>query len=263
MIELPFYQVDAFSALAFQGNPAAVCILPKMLSDELLQSIAAENNLAETAFLLQESELWKLRWFTPACEVPLCGHATLAAAHMLCQEMLVNQNEPIKFDTLSGMLTVQTDGDFYTLDFPAYEERGVDLSGSFMKAIGAEVIYAVAAQNFWLIELKDAVTVKALQPDLVALANFPPVIVTSRADSEDPYDFISRMFGPSLGIPEDPVTGSAHCCLTPYWAKRLGKMDLFAYQASARGGELKLQLKGDRVLISGRAVTVIRGTFFL
>jgi PhzF family phenazine biosynthesis protein len=263
MTEIPFYQVDAFSASPFHGNPAAVCILGEMLSDELLQSIASENNLAETAFLLQQPDVWKLRWFTPACEVPLCGHATLAAAHVLCQEKLVDQNEPVRFDTLSGILSVQKEGDFYTLDFPAYEEQGLVLPESFLKALGADIAQAVASQNFWLIELKDAPAVRALGPDLVALAAFPPVIVTSLADPEEPYDFISRMFGPSVGIPEDPVTGSAHCCLTPYWSKRLGKTELFAYQASARGGELKLQLKGDRVLISGQAITVICGTFFL
>jgi PhzF family phenazine biosynthesis protein len=263
MSEIPFFQVDAFSASPFHGNPAAVCILREMPSDELLQSIASENNLAETAFLFQQPDVWKLRWFTPACEVPLCGHATLAAAHILCQEGLVADNDPIRFETLSGVLSVQKEGDSYTLDFPAYDEQELVLPETFLKAVGAEVVQAVAVQNFWLLELNDATAVRTVQPDLAVLASFPPVIITSRAEKDGPYDFISRMFGPSLGIPEDPVTGSAHCCLAPYWSQRLGKKDFFAYQASARGGELKLQLKGDRVLMSGKAVTVIRGTFFL
>jgi predicted PhzF superfamily epimerase YddE/YHI9 len=263
MTEIPFYQVDAFSTVPFRGNPAAVCILKEMLSDEVLQAIAAENNLAETAFVMSKGDVWKLRWFTPACEVPLCGHATLAAAHVLCQGKMVDQNQPVRFDTLSGILTVQKEGDFYVLDFPAYGERDLVLPEIFQKALRAEIVQAVAAQNFWLVELKDASAVRALQPDMATLADYPPVIVTAKAEEDTPYDFISRMFGPSLGIPEDPVTGSAHCCLTPYWSKRLGKTELFAYQASARGGELKLQLKGERVLISGEAVTVIRGTFFL
>jgi predicted PhzF superfamily epimerase YddE/YHI9 len=263
MTEIPFYQVDAFSASPFHGNPAAVCILKEMLADKVLQAIAAENNLAETAFLVQQSDAWKLRWFTPACEVPLCGHATLAAAHVLCQGKMVDQNKPIRFDTLSGILTVQKEGDFYVLDFPAYGERDLVLPEIFQKALSTEIVQAVATQNFWLVELKDASAVRALQPDMATLADYPPVIVTAKAEEDTPYDFISRMFGPSLGIPEDPVTGSAHCCLTPYWSKRLGKAEFFAYQASARGGELKLQLKGERVLISGEAVTVIRGTFFL
>jgi PhzF family phenazine biosynthesis protein len=263
MLSIPFFQVDAFSHRPFAGNPAAICLLEQMFSDEVLQAIAAENNLAETAFLVAGDGLWHLRWFTPVCEVPLCGHATLAAAHILFQEGYAAPGSAITFETLSGALIVTKEEDWYVLDFPAYSGEEISLPVELQAAMQVSISNAVAAHNYWLLELKDELELRELSPDFNLLSKFPPIIVTARADEQSPYDFISRMFGPSLGINEDPVTGSAHSCLAPYWAERLRKTQMIAFQASARGGVLKLRTHGERVLMAGQACTIIKGTFFL
>ena len=258
-MKIPIYQVDAFASAVFSGNPAAVCLLDAWLDDGVLQSIAAENNLSETAFLVSRGEMFELRWFTPAAEVALCGHATLAAAKVLFD--LRGWKEPeIRFQTRQrGTLTVQRRGDLFEMDFPALPVRPVATPPGLAAALGAEPRQGLASTDDWLAVLDDEATVRNLKPDLAAVAKFNCrcLVPTARGDE---VDFVSRAFAPRYGIPEDPVTGSAHCALAPYWAGVLGKDELRAFQVSARGGEVRCRLAGDRVKLAGQAVVFLEGT---
>jgi PhzF family phenazine biosynthesis protein len=225
-----------------------------------MQHVAAEMNLSETAFLLRQPNGWSLRWFTPAVEVDLCGHATLASAHALWGEG-VDDADVLRFHTRSGLLTARRDGDWIELDFPAKREGPTTAPPELLAALGVRQAAYVGRNQFdYLVELPSEEEVRALQPDHAALRKIPVrgVIVTSRAANGE-YDFVSRFFAPGSGVDEDPVTGSAHSCLAPYWSPRLGKNEFVAYQASARGGVLRVRLDGDRVKMAGRAVTVLRG----
>jgi PhzF family phenazine biosynthesis protein len=259
---IPMFQVDAFTHQPFKGNPAAVCVTETALSAELMQTIAAENNLAETAFVTWETDGFGLRWFTPAVEVDLCGHATLASAHILWQEGILPAGAIARFHTKSGLLTATQKGDWIELDLPKSSYHAKELPAVMQQALGVQLINVVYAKDRYLVEVATAVEVVSLQPDFVALKDYEMAVVTSLAGEGSAYDFISRSFGPSLGVDEDPVTGSSHCGLVPYYADKLKKNTFHAYQASTRGGELKLQLVGDRVLIAGQAITVLKGSLF-
>jgi PhzF family phenazine biosynthesis protein len=254
-------QIDAFSAEPFRGNPAAVCLLDRERDAAWMQNVAAEMNLSETAFLLPRDNDWSLRWFTPAIEVDLCGHATLASAHALWQEKLLAPADTARFHTRSGLLTATRDGEWIELDFPATHEQLTDPPPELLESLGVSVPVYVGRNKFdYLVEVESEEAVRAMNPDHARLRTIPVrgVIVTSRATSGD-YDFVSRFFAPGSGIDEDPVTGSAHCCLTPYWSERLGKEEMVAFQASPRGGVVRVRLAGDRVKLGGQAVTVLRG----
>jgi len=259
-LEQPIYQVDAFTDRPFAGNPAAVCPIETPHSDAWMQDVAAEMNLAETAFLLPQGDGWNLRWLTPVLEVDLCGHATLAAAHILWETGRLAPDAQARFYTRSGLLTADRQGDWIELDFPAERETATEASLTLFTALGIQPLY-VGRNRFDLIaELEDEAAVRALKPDFAQLALLPVrgVIVTARADSPD-HDFVSRFFAPQCGIPEDPVTGSAHCCLGPFWSARLNKTELSAFQVSPRGGHVRVSVRNERVLLSGQAVTVLRG----
>jgi PhzF family phenazine biosynthesis protein len=250
-MQLPLYIVDAFTATLFKGNPAAVCPLNAWLPDALMQSIAAENNLAETAFLVPEGSGWQLRWFTPRVEIDLCGHATLASAFVLAQQSPA-QSE-FRFQTRSGELSVTRAGAMFTLDFPVRELQALPLLPAVDAALGTRVLSLTSAANTWIAELADEQAVQTLEPDFRAILALDcrAVSVTARGNT---CAFVSRFFAPKMGIDEDPVTGSAHCGLVPFWATRLGRNTLLARQLSARGGELQCELRGTRVLMSGHAV---------
>ncbi len=254
-MELPIYQVDAFASEVFRGNPAAVCPLPYWLPAQTMQSIAAENNLAETAFIVPEGERYGLRWFTPTVEIDLCGHATLASAFVLF-EYLGAEGGTLRFDTRSGELAVRRNGERLTLDFPSLPARRCDPPQTLIEGLGTQPLEILQASNYLVVYTK-AQEVRTLQPRMEALRGLGvPCIVT--APGED-CDFVSRFFAPSHGIDEDPVTGSAHCTLIPYWSRRLGKKTLFARQVSARGGELWCEDAGDRVLIGGQVAPYLVG----
>jgi len=248
--------VDAFAGALFRGNPAAVCPLEQWLKDDTLQAIAAENNLSETAYYVRENGRYRLRWFTPRVEVNLCGHATLATAHVI-MELRREAESPVRFDSRSGELTVVRDGDLYVLDFPARYPANCPEDPALFEALGARPSFFLRTDDcFCVFETDDQV--RDLTPDMGRLAavDCRGVIVT--APGKD-CDFVSRFFAPRAGIPEDPVTGSAHTYLVPYWSRRLGKKKLFACQISARGGELWCEDRGDRVWIGGRAVEYLEG----
>ncbi|HYS52989.1 MAG TPA: PhzF family phenazine biosynthesis protein [Thermoanaerobaculia bacterium] len=254
-------QIDAFTDQPFRGNPAAVCLLDRERDDKWMQNVGAEMNLSETAFLLPQKEGWSLRWFTPSIEVALCGHATLASAHALWDEKLLAAGETARFHTKSGVLTAQQRDGLIELNFPATPEQQSQPPADLLQALGIESPRYVGKNKFdYLVEVGSEDEVRALKPDHGRLRQIPVrgVIVTSRASNGN-YDFVSRFFAPGSGIDEDPVTGSAHCCLAPFWSQRLKKNAFTAYQASARGGVLRVQLDGDRVKLGGRAVTVLRG----
>jgi PhzF family phenazine biosynthesis protein len=259
---IPIFQVDAFTSEPFKGNPAGVCLLRGPAEDAWMQSVAAEMNLAETAFPLAEGDGFRLRWFTPKVEVKLCGHATLATAHILWEQGIVPAGREARFQTLSGLLTARRDGDLVELDFPARPPlpKAPDWAEAVVGALGIKPTAIVLSAEDVLFEAADEEAVRSVQPDFATLRQLPArgVIVTSRSSSPD-YDFVSRFFAPAVGVDEDPVTGSSHTVLVPYWAKKLGKSEFTAFQASARGGILRLRLAGDRVKIAGRAITVIRG----
>ncbi len=259
-MNLPLYIVDAFTATLFRGNPAAVCPLAAWLPDPLMQTIAAENNLAETAFFVPEGSGWRLRWFTPKVEIDLCGHATLATAFVLARER--PQQTEFRFQTRSGELVVTRKGELFTLDFPVRELQSLQLNPAVDAALGVRVLSLTHAARIWIAELPDAAAVLSLQPDFRALAALDcrAVSVTARGQA---CDFVSRFFAPKMGIDEDPVTGSAHCGLVPFWATRLGKNVLSARQLSARGGELQCELRGARLLMSGHAVLYSTATMHL
>jgi len=253
-------QVDAFTNRPFAGNPAAVCILPKPAQPAWMLNIARETNLAETAFLVPQRDGFDLRWFTPAVEVDLCGHATLASAHVLWEDGRLEPNEQARFHTKSGLLTADRRDSWIELDFPATPPAAAPPPSGLIEAIGAKATFVGRSRFDYLVEVENEATVRGLTPDLTAVSRVPArgVIVTSRTNGKSDYDFVSRFFAPQSGVPEDPVTGSAHCALTPYWSAKLGKQELVAYQASPRGGELRLRLAGDRVRLGGQAITVLR-----
>ena len=261
-MHLPFYWVDAFTDRVFAGNPAGVVPLECWLPDERMQQIAFENGLSETAFIVRTGPgCHDLRWFTPAIEVKLCGHATLASAHVLWSE-LGETADRITFASRSGPLHVLRRGDGLELDFPSQPAAPAAAPVALVQALGCRPEYVGLAGARWLCVLTSAEEVRALQPDHARLARLQPGRVIVSAPGAD-CDFVSRFFAPDAGIPEDPVTGSAHCTLTPYWAQRLGRTQLHARQVSRRGGELWCELRGDRVGIAGRAVTYLRGTLLL
>lgn len=261
-MKIPMWQVDAFATEVFAGNPAAVCLLDDWPADGVLQSIAAENNLSETAFLVPRGEEFDLRWFAPAKEVALCGHATLAAAKVLF-DLRGWQEEAIRFHTRQrGVLTVAKRGDWFEMDFPALPAHPVATPPGLAAALGAEPRQVLESTDDWLVLLDDEATVRNLKPDFAALKAFNCrcVVPTARGNA---VDFVSRAFAPRYGIPEDPVTGSAHCALAPYWAGVLQKDDLQAFQVSARGGEVRCQVAGDRVKLAGQATVFFEGTIYL
>jgi PhzF family phenazine biosynthesis protein len=264
---LPLFQVDAFSAQPFRGNPAAVCLLDAPRPADWMLAVAAEMNLSETAFVVvdgSDGEL-PLRWFTPKVEVDLCGHATLATAHVLWATGTCDPGESIRFATASGDLTCTVDGDeTIWMDFPALPSEPIDQPDGLAEALGAPPVRVARNRHDHLVELADAVTVRALTPDLHALARIETraVVVTALADGGDDVDedidFVSRCFGPRVGIDEDPVTGSAHCALGPWWAPRIGRNRLVGHQVSARGGTVQVDVRDDRVGIGGTAFTVLQ-----
>src|SRR5687768_12657115 len=254
------YQIDAFASKPFSGNPAAVVPLRTWLPDDVMLNIAAENNLAETAFFVPSEKGYDLRWFTPTVEMDLCGHATLATGYLLF-EILGSGQSMLQFQTRSGELTVEKIGDRYVLDFPSRPGVAADAPAGLIEAIGAEPKEILRSRDYMLVYESEA-QVKAITPNFEALSKIGAhaVIVTARGDSSD---FVSRFFAPEVGVNEDPVTGSAHCTLIPYWAERLGKNELFARQVSARGGELFCELVGDRVKIGGDAVLYMKGEIYV
>jgi len=258
-------QVDAFTDRPFAGNPAAVCVLEQPMPDALMASIAAEMNLAETAFLqrLPGTEDWSLRWFTPEVEVDLCGHATLASAHALWESGEAREDQRLRFHTRSGILTAARRDGWIELDFPALPGTPEPAPDWLEGALGAPAVNFERSRFDLVVELAEERAVRNLQPDLMRLAREPVrgFIVTARGSGE--YDFVSRWFGPGAGVMEDPVTGSAHSVLGPYWQARLGKSEFTAFQASRRGGVIRVAVRGDRVLLSGRAVTTLRGELIL
>jgi PhzF family phenazine biosynthesis protein len=262
-VTILIYQIDAFAEEVFQGNPAAVCPLRDWLADERMQAIAAENNLSETAFFVPGMEPgdYDLRWFTPAAEVDLCGHATLASAHLILSR-LAPERDAVRFSTLSGILEVCRDGDRLAMDLPARPPRSYDPPPGLFEALGVGPEVMLASQRDAMAVYGDEATVRGLAPDIRALAAIDRrgIIVTAPGDD---YDFVSRFFAPAIGIDEDPVTGSAHCTLIPYWADRLGKTELHARQVSARGGDLYCRAMDERVRIAGRARLYLEGTLAL
>ena len=256
-MRIPLYLIDAFADRPFHGNPAAVCLLECWPDDRLLQDIAMENNLSETAFLVKKDQGYELRWFTPAVEVDLCGHATLASARVVF-EVLEPDSDLVRFSSMSGPLTVTRNQDLLCLDFPARPPRPCPAPQGLDRAILASPEQVLCSQRDLMVVLGSEREVRDLEPDLGGIAglDFFAVMVTARGET---VDFVSRFFAPRQGIPEDPVTGSAHCTLTPYWAERLGKARLHARQVSARGGELWCEDLGERVTISGRTALFAQG----
>lgn len=267
-MEIPILQIDAFASEAFKGNPAAVCLLNEHKPVEWMQNVAAEMNLAETAFVVPRAggDGFDLRWFTPAIEVPLCGHATLASAHALWQKNRLAPGQEARFHTLSGWLIAQQNGGRIEMDFPALPAVEAELPSAVCEALSISPRNVVidrrglGGDGNFLVELESESTVRNVKPDFGKLrcAVNAGIIITARGDSK--YDFVSRYFACYAGIDEDPVTGSAHCMLAPYWAAKLGKTEMSAYQASARGGEVSVRFNGDRVILGGNAVTVLRGS---
>lgn len=260
MPRIPCWQVDAFTDRPLAGNPAAVCWLEAEADAQWMQSVAAEMNLSETAFARRLIDGLELRWFTPTVEVDLCGHATLATAHALWSSGVMPHDQPLRFHTRSGWLTCTRDGEFIELDFPATPPTAVTIPEGLSESLGAAPVYLGQSRYDYLAVYDSEETVRNLKPDFRKLEQFPVrgVIVSAPAN-DSRFDFVSRFFAPNVGVDEDPVCGSAHCCLTPYWAHRLDKNQLMANQISARGGVLRLKLNGDRVILGGQAVTVWHG----
>jgi len=253
------FQVDSFTTQPFSGNPAGVCVLHEARSEDWMKAVAGEMNLSETAFLVPESPGYRLRWFTPKVEVSLCGHATLASAHILWEQGYLKSDQKAIFATRSGNLTADRMQDgWIALDFPAREIMPAVPAEGLLAALGIKApIFVGRYKNTYIIELKDGGAVREVSPDYSTLLKLDvrSIGVTARGDG-NPYDFVSRYFAPAVGINEDPVTGSVHCALAPYWSHKLGKPEMLAYQASARGGELRVRDEGERVILMGQAVTV-------
>lgn len=260
-MEVPIYQVDAFTEEPFAGNPAAVCILEGPADEGWMQNVGREMNLSETAFLYRQDDGFNLRWFTPTVEVELCGHATLASAHVLWTEGYLPPAEEGRFHTKSGLLTAERKNDWLELDFPATAPKEAETPPGLLEALGvAEAGYVGKTRFDYLVEAAREEVVRSIEPDIGRLRELDVrgVMVTARAASGE-HDFVSRFFAPGAGIDEDPVTGSAHCALGPYWGAKLGREEMVAYQASPRGGVVRVTLAGDRVKLGGKAVTVLRG----
>jgi PhzF family phenazine biosynthesis protein len=257
---LPMFIVDAFTDRPFAGNPAAICILDAARDEGWMQQVANEMNLSETAFLTRRDDGFGLRWFTPAVEVDLCGHATLASAHTLWGAGYLQLHQTARFHTRSGLLTCVRRGDWIGMDFPSDPEKPVAPPEALLAGIGVQPIYVGRGRENFVAELDSEETVRALKPDFRQLLNLgrARLIVTSRAETPG-FDFVSRFFAPSAGVNEDPVTGSAHCLLGPFWSARLGKKEMVGFQASRRGGTVGLTVNGSRVLLRGQAVTILRG----
>jgi PhzF family phenazine biosynthesis protein len=256
---LTIYQVDAFTDKPFAGNPAAVCILPQPADVRWMQDMAAEMNLSETAFLVKQDDGYNLRWFTPEVEVELCGHATLASAHTLYELSLVPSDAEAHFHTQSGLLTAKKSGDWIELNFPLIPQEPANRPPRLAEALGVEPTYTGRTRHDYIVEVDSEDTVRNLKPNISLLCEIDirGIIVTSAAQTPG-LDFVSRFFAPGAGIDEDPVTGAAHCCLGPYWQQQLDKNDFVAYQASKRGGTVRLSVDGNRVRLRGQAVTVMR-----
>lgn len=254
------YQVDSFTDAPFSGNPAAVCILSEPGDEAWMQRVAAEMNLSETAFVRPGGDDFSLRWFTPVTEVELCGHATLATAHVLWETGHLPTAEEARFHTASGLLTATLRDDEIELSFPARPQEEADAPAGLARALGAVPRYVGRTGSDYLVEAESEELVRGLTPDFTKLRGLPlrAVMVTSAVPAGR-FDFVSRFFAPGMGIDEDPVTGAAHCCLGPFWSERLGKTELMAHQVSARGGVVRVRVVGDRVYLGGRAVTVMRG----
>jgi PhzF family phenazine biosynthesis protein len=257
---LPIIQVDAFTDRPFAGNPAAVCLLPAPADATWMLDVAREMNLAETAFLVPRQGGFDLRWFTPAIEIDLCGHATLASAHVLWEDGHLQPGTQARFHTRSGVLTADRRGDWIELDFPATRAEPAAAPAGLTAAVGVTPRFVGRSRFDYLLEVDGEEIVRGCKPDFGALGRVDArgVIVTSRAAASG-YDFVSRFFAPRVGVDEDPVTGSAHCALAPYWTAKLGRAELVGYQASARGGTVRVHLRDDRVILGGQAVTVLRG----
>lgn len=251
-------QIDAFTDRAFAGNPAGVCLLDHEPEDRWMQLVAREMNLAETAFLCRHGGDFDLRWFTPTVEVDLCGHATLASAHFLWEESILEKGETARFRTRSGLLTASRRGDWIELDFPADPPKPAAPPEELLAALGGRPVWSGRGRFDWIFRLASEAEVRDLAPDLGAVGRWTDRgVIATAAGSGGAADFVSRFFAPAVGVPEDPVTGSAHCTLGPYWAGELGRETLTAYQASERGGWVRITMAGDRVLLAGRAVTVM------
>jgi PhzF family phenazine biosynthesis protein len=259
-VPLPLFHVDAFAAAPFEGNPAAVCLLDFDADPTWMQSVAAEMNLSETAFVrsLDREGRFALRWFTPTVEVDLCGHATLASAHVLWENRWLPPDRDATFVTRSGTLVATHAGELIELDFPADPVAPVNAAPGLLDALGSEAKLVARGRIGWFVEVADEDALRALAPDFAELERFGSAVVTCESARRE-YDFVSRYFAPAYGIDEDPVTGAAHCALGPYWSARLGRTTLVGYQASARGGVVRVRAAGDRVHFGGRAVTVTRG----
>lgn len=257
---IPLFTVDAFTTEPFTGNPAAICFLEESRETPWLQAVAGEMNLSETAFLEPLDQGYRLRWFTPVAEVELCGHATLAAAHVLWETGRLPADRPAIFETLSGRLTATRSDEWIVLDFPAEPAVRVETPAPLKAVFGDAAVFVGKNRFDYLVELEAAAQVRDLQPDLDKIRQLDArgLIVTARDDSGQ-FDFVSRFFAPAYGVDEDPVTGSAHCCLSPHWSERLGKPTLLGRQVSQRGGTVRVELRGERVQLGGQAVTVLRG----
>lgn len=268
-MSLPIALVDAFTHTAFAGNPAGVCVLEREIPDDLMQRIANEMNQSETAFLINRGDYYSLRWFTPAVEVDLCGHATIASAHYLYTEQLADPTQTLVFETRSGRLTaapVTHEGQaFIALDFPADPVEKTTTTLDLKKVLGAEPLGVYRGRFDYLVELESEDVVRNLKPDLLAITTLKArgIVVTSQANKGSELDFVSRGFFPQSGINEDSVTGSAHCMLAPFWGDRLGKTQMLGYQASARGGYVRMEVRGDRVHLLGNAVVMMKGTLLV
>ena len=257
---IPIYQVDAFTAKAFQGNPAGVVILQKKMPDQRMQAVAKEMNLSETAFLLGRQDGFNLRWFTPKMEVDLCGHATLASAHILFERGYLNPAAIANFDTLAGALSATASDGWIALNFPRLSLKQISITEQIIEALGFTPKNVFETDVNILVEMENQDAVKNYIPNFLKLKSltYQGLIITARG-AEGEFDFVSRYFAPQVGIDEDPVTGSAHCSLAPYWEQKLNKQEFNAYQASERGGILKVKLENNRVILKGQAVTVFSG----
>ena len=257
-MELKLFTADAFTDKPFEGNPAGVCILENELTEAQMKNIAFEMNLAETAFVQRKGDIYSLRWFTPDSEVDLCGHATLATSHILWQTGLHDKSESITYDTRSGILKANRIDGKIELDFPADLEHPVEIPDELIRTIGVKPVYLGRAKWSYLAEMDSDETVRKIKPDFVIMETLEAwgLIITARSGTKE-FDFVSRFFAPRKGVPEDPVTGSAHCILGPYWMKKLGKNEMLAFQASKRGGILGVKIEADRVKLTGTAITML------
>lgn len=261
-MNIPIYTADAFTDKPFSGNPAGVCVLDSPLDENLMKKIAFEMNLAETAFLSKiEDGSYSLRWFTPAVEVDLCGHATLASSHILWETGIEMKSDTLRFNTRSGLLKANYKNGEIELDFPAIESKQIEIPEELIKALGVKPVILNKTDWNYLAEIDSEETLRNIKPDFEILKSLDVfgTIITAKA-SMPGYDFVSRFFAPAKGVPEDPVTGSAHCALAWYWMKKLGKNEFRAYQASQRGGSLGVRIDGDRVYLTGKAITMLKGT---